>query len=58
MIGLVSTLSKSEPVRIELLSLKGEPSTVAMRPDVHYWPTFILNYSNEKGWQRTDVVSD
>jgi S1-C subfamily serine protease len=42
LIEVIRALPKKDSIRVELVSLNGEPSTIAVRPDELYWQTRLL----------------
>ena len=42
LIEVIRALPKKDSIRVELVSLNGEPSTIALRPDTLYWQTRLL----------------
>ena len=41
-LSVVQQSNHSEPMRLSVLSLRDVPSTIVLRMDYHYWPTYML----------------
>ena len=51
-------IEDGEFVRVKTVHLNGKPKVLTLKQDLHYWPTWELNFDRETAtWQRKTIKS-
>jgi S1-C subfamily serine protease len=54
--NVIKRVSGEPFVRIKIVSRNLQPIVLTLKPDYHYWPTFVLSFNQEVGeWQGVDL---
>nr|GEV71640.1 protease Do-like 7 isoform X1 [Tanacetum cinerariifolium] len=57
-VNVTKDIEDGEFVRVKTVHLNGKPKVLTLKQDLHYWPTWELNFDQETAmWQRKTIKS-